>query len=76
MHTPSHVTRQVLAGAGTPAPELAAALRQPLRVVWAVRESARRCAHLGEPLSLERELEDREHAFFDALMRSNRSVCG
>lgn len=66
----------MLAGAGTPAPELAAALRLPITTIWTERGAARRCAHLGEPLTVERGLAELEHDFFDALMRSNRSVCG
>jgi hypothetical protein len=77
MSTPSQLTRQILAGAGTPARQLAAAIGQPVHVVRAERLARGRCAELGHRVaSLAEADRDDEHTFWDAVMRSNRSVCG
>jgi hypothetical protein len=76
MTTASHLTRQILAGAGTPARELADALALPVVVVQRARRAQGRCAELGHPPVAEPETEGPDFVFWDAVMRSNRSVCG
>lgn len=77
--------QRVLFYDGIPAADVAALLQLPEPVVRNLRRAGGRCPDDGEPVGQPQrpkrsraEIEDRDAEFgvIDALMRSNRSVCG